>query len=188
MIEFHNEKIMKLAIHFKEYGKELYMVGGAVRDLIRGKQPHDYDFATNASTSEMRDMFPRTVPTGEKHGTMTILLDGEAFEVTTYRTEGRYSDGRRPDYVLPARSIEEDLSRRDFTMNAIAYDPLKQTYIDPFGGISDIAKTIIRCVGSARERFMEDGLRIMRAVRLAAQLDFNILPGIIEALKARGFI
>jgi putative nucleotidyltransferase with HDIG domain len=182
-LKFDNEKIIQLATVFKEYGKELYMVGGAVRDLITGKEPHDYDFATNASITEMQDMFSHTVPTGEKHGTITIIFKGKSFEVTTYRTEGKYSDGRHPDYVLPALSIEEDLSRRDFTMNAIALDPLKHILFDPFGGAADITKKKIRCVGNAKDRFLEDGLRIMRAVRFSVQLNFDFDSGIINVLE-----
>jgi poly(A) polymerase/tRNA nucleotidyltransferase (CCA-adding enzyme) len=181
---FNNNKIIRLATIFREYGKELYMVGGAARDLLMNKKPHDYDFATNASTAEMHDMFPHTVATGEKHGTITILFAGEPFEVTTYRTEGEYSDGRHPDYVLPARSIEEDLSQRDFTMNAIALDPLKYTIIDPFGGAADITRREIRCVGNAKERFTEDGLRVMRAVRFMAQFGYTLDEGITRAFEA----
>jgi putative nucleotidyltransferase with HDIG domain len=183
MTEFNNEKITKLATEFKKHGKELYMVGGAVRDMLMGSQPQDYDFATNATAAEMRAMFSRTIPTGEKHGTITILIDGESFEVTTYRTEGEYSDGRRPDYVLSARNIESDLSRRDFTMNAIAFDPLEKIRIDPFCGALDIQHKIIRCVGNAKDRFMEDGLRVMRAIRFIAQLEFVPDYGITGALE-----
>jgi putative nucleotidyltransferase with HDIG domain len=183
MLNFNNERAINFAVRFRECGKELYVVGGAVRDMIMGKQPHDYDFATDATPAEMRNMFPHTVPTGEKHGTITILFEGEPFEVTTYRTDGPYTDGRHPDTIFPARDIEKDLARRDFTMNAIAYDPLKRIYQDPFAGVQDIYNKVIRCVRRPKDRFTEDGLRILRAVRFMTQLNFTLNDNILKSFE-----
>jgi tRNA nucleotidyltransferase (CCA-adding enzyme) len=161
-------------------GFEAWLVGGAVRDLLRGAKAKDFDVATSAAPQEVMGVFgkKRTIPTGEKHGTVTVLTDRagarEHVEVTTYRGEGAYSDGRRPDEVVFVRTIEEDLQRRDFTINAIAFDPLTSKLADPFGGQTDLAARLIRAVGVPLERFREDGLRAMRAVRFAAQLGFHI--------------
>jgi tRNA nucleotidyltransferase (CCA-adding enzyme) len=163
-------------------GHEAWLVGGAVRDLLRGRKHHDFDVATSARPDEVAHVFgrKRTIPTGEKHGTVTVLVDGPAgrehVEVTTFRGEGAYSDGRRPDQVEFVRSLVEDLRRRDFTMNAVAYDPLGDRIEDPFGGRADLAAGLIRAVGDPLERFREDGLRALRAVRFAAQLGFRLDP------------
>jgi tRNA nucleotidyltransferase (CCA-adding enzyme) len=165
----------------RDAGFEAWLVGGAVRDLIRGRDAHDFDVATSAQPSEVTAAFGRrhVIPTGEKHGTVTVLVnrpsgDREHVEVTTFRGEGAYSDGRRPDSVEFVRSLVEDLKRRDFTMNAIAYDPTTDKIEDPFGGRVDLDNHLIRAVGDPRERFREDGLRAMRAVRFAAQLEFAL--------------
>lgn len=153
------------------------MVGGCVRDSILGRKPHDYDICTSATPDEILEAFPfeEIIPTGLQHGTVTILINGTPFEVTTFRIDGTYSDNRRPDSVEFTHSLIEDLKRRDFTINAIAYNP-KTGLIDPFNGMEDIEYKKIDCVGSAKERFEEDALRILRAIRFASQLDFTIMP------------
>ncbi len=170
-------------------GYEVWLVGGAVRDLCRGRPAKDFDLATSARPEEVRRVFgpKRTIPTGEKHGTMTVLADTpdgrEPVEVTTFRGEGMYSDGRRPDQISFVRNIEEDLARRDFTMNALAYDPERDELRDPFGGRADLERGLIRAVGDPVERFSEDGLRAMRAVRFAAQLEVALDPATEGAIS-----
>ncbi len=156
-------------------GYEAFLVGGFVRDSIMQKNADDADFATNASPEEMLSVFRdyRTLTTGLKHGTVTVIINHKPFEITTYRTEKGYSDCRHPDEVAFAEKIEDDLSRRDFTVNSIAYNP-SRGYVDPFGGCKDIANKIIRCVGEAKKRFSEDSLRILRALRFASVLGFAI--------------
>lgn len=151
------------------------VVGGAVRDSIMGRPVHDWDITTSAKPEEVMDIFKdfEIVPTGLQHGTVTIMINGEGYEVTTYRHDGDYSDGRRPDSVSFTNNIVEDLKRRDFTVNAIAYNPW-HGFIDPFNGKKDIENEVIRCVGNPYDRFKEDGLRIMRAIRFASQLGFVI--------------
>ena len=162
-------------------GHEAYLVGGCVRDLLRGVEPHDWDICTSALPEETERYFAgqRIIETGLKHGTVTVLVDGEPYEITTYRTEGPYSDSRRPDYVRFVPDLTEDLVRRDFTMNAIATD-LDGNLRDPFGGAMDIKAGLIRCVGEPDQRFQEDGLRVMRALRFAAVFGYEI-----EAQTAR---
>lgn len=154
-------------------GHEVYMVGGCVRDSVLGRKPHDYDICTSATPDEILKAFPNEeiIPTGLQHGTVTILINKESFEVTTYRIDGDYSDNRRPDNITFTKSLVEDLRRRDFTINAMAYNP-KTGLIDPFNGMKDIENRLIRCVGSAKDRFNEDALRILRAIRFATQLRF----------------
>ncbi|EOS35358.1 hypothetical protein C804_00960 [Lachnospiraceae bacterium A4] len=158
-------------------GHEAYMVGGCVRDSVLGRKPHDYDICTSATPDEILKAFPdeEIIPTGLQHGTVTILINKEPFEVTTYRIDGDYSDNRRPDNVTFTKNLVEDLRRRDFTINAMAYNP-KTGLIDPFNGMEDIKYKKIRCVGSAEDRFNEDALRILRAIRFEAQLGFAGLP------------
>ncbi len=152
-----------------------YLVGGCVRDSLLGKEPKDYDIATSARPEEVKSLFDKVIPTGEKHGTVTVMIDKEPFEITTFRKDGNYSDGRRPDGVEFTKTIEEDLSRRDFTINAIAYDGEK--YIDPYSGVNDLQKyKMIRCVGKPEERFTEDALRMLRCVRFSSRLSFEISP------------
>ena len=180
-----------------KHGYEAYIVGGCVRDSLLGKQPNDWDITTSAKPEEVKAIFRRTIDTGIQHGTVTVLVDREilddgsgspashtdyAFEVTTYRVDGVYTDHRRPESVCFTASLEEDLKRRDFTINAMAYNP-EQGVIDIFGGQEDLEKGIIRCVGEASERFDEDALRILRAVRFAAQLDFVIENQTREAMR-----
>ena len=158
-------------------GHEAYMVGGCVRDSVLGRKPHDSDICTSATPDEILKAFPdeEIIPTGLQHGTVTILINKEPFEVTTYRIDGDYSDNRRPDNVTFTKNLVEDLRRRDFTINAMAYNP-KTGLIDPFNGMEDIKYKKIRCVGSAEDRFNEDALRILRAIRFEAQLGFAGLP------------
>ncbi len=167
---------------FKRNGFKAYLVGGAVRDIIRKKEGHDWDLATNATPQQVMKIFHRVIPTGIAHGTVTIHILGKEIEATTFRTESDYSDGRHPDKVEYAATIEEDLSRRDFTINAIAADLEDGHLVDPFGGREDIRRKIIRTVGSPLDRFGEDGLRPVRAIRFAGQLGFSIEDSTLEAL------
>ena len=162
-------------------GYEARLVGGCVRDTLLHRRPNDWDVATAAAPEAVTELFERTVPTGIRHGTVTVLYGGSACEVTTYRVEGAYSDHRRPDSVRFTSRLEEDLSRRDFTVNAMAMDA-SLTLTDPFGGREDLSRRLIRCVGDARERFTEDALRMLRAVRFAAQLDFALDSAALEAI------
>ena len=161
----------------------MFLVGGAVRDIFRGHGAQDWDLATDALPPEVMAMFPNVIPTGIKHGTVTIRHKGVSMEVTTFRTESGYRDGRRPDTVDYAATIEEDLSRRDFTMNAIALSLPDGRVVDPFGGAGDIERRIIRCVGNPLERFAEDGLRPLRAARFASQLGFAIDTPTLAAIN-----
>jgi len=154
-------------------GYEAYAVGGCVRDSILGRVPGDWDITTSAMPEETKALFQKTFDTGIEHGTVTVLLDGEGYEVTTYRIDGEYEDNRHPKEVTFTRCLEEDLLRRDFTINAMAYNH-KDGLKDLFGGIEDINRKVIRCVGDAHARFSEDALRILRGIRFAAQLGFEI--------------
>ncbi|MCL1927468.1 MAG: HD domain-containing protein [Treponema sp.] len=174
--------LKEVAAVFNHAGKEVYLVGGAVRDLMLGRSSADWDLATNARPEEVMRFFKRVIPTGIKHGTVTIRHKGSSIEVTTFRTESEYSDSRRPDEIQYAAAIEEDLSRRDFTMNAAAVKLPEGKLIDPYNGQQDIRRRLIRCVGKAEERFAEDGLRPMRAVRLAAQLGFDLEEETLSAI------
>lgn len=156
----------------EEAGYEAYVVGGCVRDSILGRSPDDWDITTSAKPEEVKALFRRTVDTGLIHGTVTVMLDKEGFEVTTYRVDGEYEDGRHPKEVSFTASLEEDLKRRDFTINAMAYNP-KRGLVDLFGGVQDMENRIIRCVGNPLERFTEDALRILRAVRFSAAWIFH---------------
>lgn len=166
-------------------GHEAYAVGGCVRDSLRGETPHDWDICTSATPDEMRAVFAhrRTVDTGIKHGTLTVLCDGEPFEITTFRVDGGYSDGRHPDGVSFTRRLAVDLSRRDFTINAMAAGSDGEV-VDLFGGIDDLDARLIRCVGDARTRFDEDALRILRALRFASTLGFSLRPDTALAVHA----
>ncbi len=174
-------KKIKLPQLLKDFGKvfsdadyKSYLVGGAVRDMFMKLPAHDWDVATNATPQDVIKLFKFVVPTGIEHGTVTVHFKGSEIEVTTFRTEAGYSDGRHPDSVNYAATIEEDLARRDFTMNAIAASLEDGFVVDPYGGQEDIKKKIIRTVGIAHERFMEDGLRPVRALRFASKLGFSI--------------
>lgn len=166
----------------EEAGYEAYVVGGCVRDSILGRSPDDWDITTSAKPEEVKALFRRTVDTGLIHGTVTVMLDKEGFEVTTYRVDGEYEDGRHPKEVSFTASLEEDLKRRDFTMNAMAYNP-KRGLVDLFGGVQDMENRIVRCVGNPMERFTEDALRILRAVRFSAQLGFSIEGETLKAIS-----
>ena len=155
------------------HGFEAYAVGGCVRDSILGREPGDWDITTSAMPEETKALFDKTFDTGIEHGTITVLLNHEGYEVTTYRIDGKYEDSRHPKEVTFTRNLKEDLLRRDFTINAMAYND-KDGIVDIFGGMQDLEKHMIRCVGNARERFSEDALRILRGVRFAAQLGFEI--------------
>ena len=170
----------------KEAGKQAYLVGGCVRDTLMGRYCHDWDIATDATPDQILRLFDKVIPTGLKHGTVTVVRVTEegsfTFEVTTFRGDGVYSDGRRPDSVVFSESIEQDLARRDFTMNAIAYCPVDDRFVDPFGGAADILMRRIRAVGDPDKRFAEDGLRALRACRFAATLEFEIDPPTLSAI------
>ena len=164
-------------------GHEAHLVGGCVRDLLRGVEPHDWDICTSARPEETETCFAghRIIETGLKHGTVTVLEGDEPYEITTYRTEGPYSDSRRPDFVKFVSSLEADLARRDFTMNAIAMG-LDGGLRDPFGGVDDIKAGVIRCVGEPAQRFQEDGLRVMRALRFGAVFGYEIEEKTAQAI------
>lgn len=157
----------------KQHGYEAYFVGGSVRDYLLNRPIDDVDIATSALPDEVMAIFPKTIPVGLKHGTVVVLHDGVPYEVTTFRTEGTYENYRRPESVTFVRSLYQDLERRDFTMNAIAMDDMGQ-FIDPFDGQMAIEKRIIRTVGAAEDRFSEDALRMMRAIRFVSQLGFQL--------------
>jgi len=165
-------------------GHRSWIVGGAVRDLLlhRPREAADFDLATPATPQEVTALFPKVVPTGIEHGTVTVVSGGFAIEVTTFRGEGPYVDGRRPESVTFHRDLAADLERRDFTMNALAWDPLADDFQDPHGGRADMGKRIVRAVGDPAERFAEDGLRPMRAVRFAAQLGYDLAPATRRAI------
>lgn len=161
---------------------DAFIVGGCVRDSILGRKPKDWDITTNALPQEIKSIFEKTYDTGIKHGTVSVAVAGENIEVTTYRIDGDYSDYRRPDIVRFTSSLKEDLARRDFTINAIAYHP-EAGLIDPFEGLEDLKNGFLRAVGNAEKRFHEDALRMLRAVRFSAQLDFSIEKTTFDAIK-----
>ena len=163
-------------------GFEAYAVGGCVRDSILGRTPNDWDITTSAKPLETKALFKKTFDTGIKHGTISVLLGKEIYEVTTYRIDGEYEDSRHPKEVTFTSDLKEDLLRRDFTINAMAYNPTTGL-VDMYGGEEDLKNHIIRCVGNPHDRFTEDALRIMRAVRFAAQLNYDIEDNTKEAIK-----
>ena len=166
----------------KEAGHEAVFVGGSVRDLVLGKEISDVDIATSATPEEVKSLFSHTVDVGIEHGTVLVLHHHDSYEVTTFRTEGTYQDFRHPDSVTFVRSLEEDLMRRDFTINALAVND-REEIVDYFNGIEDLEHGIIRCVGNPMERFNEDALRMMRAVRFAGQLGFSIESDTFNAVR-----
>ena len=176
------EKVNMIIKTIQAAGFEAYAVGGCVRDSILGRIPDDWDITTSAKPLDIKKIFKRTIDTGIQHGTVTVMIDKEGFEVTTYRIDGEYEDSRHPKEVTFTSNLREDLRRRDFTINAMAYNE-EVGLVDIFGGISDIEKKTIRCVGDAKERFTEDALRMMRAVRFSAQLGYSIEDGTKEAIK-----
>ena len=167
------QKVEIIINTLEDAGFEAYAVGGCVRDALLGRKPNDWDITTSAKPEQVKALFRRTVDTGIAHGTVTVLLDKDGFEVTTYRVDGEYEDGRHPKEVSFTASLEEDLKRRDFTINAMAYNSRKGL-VDLFEGQKDLENKVIRCVGDPLERFTEDALRIMRAVRFSAQLGFSL--------------
>ena len=175
--------VMQIISALELAGHEAFIVGGCVRDAARGVEPTDWDIATSALPERVKALFSRTFDTGIAHGTVTVLQDGQPFEVTTYRIDGEYLDARRPETVTFASEIEEDLSRRDFTINAVAYNP-RRGFVDPFDGRGDISRGLIKCVGDAKKRFGEDALRMLRAVRFSAVLDFRVDDDAIFAISA----
>ena len=176
------EDVVNIIKRINTAGYEAYAVGGCVRDSILGRIPGDYDITTSATPQEIKNIFRRTVDTGIQHGTVTVLIGDTGYEVTTYRIDGKYEDNRHPESVEFTRSLDEDLLRRDFTINAMAYNDDKGL-VDLFGGLDDIKSGIIRCVGNPNERLSEDALRILRALRFASQLGYEIDPDTIEAMK-----
>lgn len=190
MLKLQINKIHPLAIEvcqsLQTDGFQAFIVGGCVRDMLMENVPKDWDIATNAIPEQVMSLFPKTIPTGLQHGTVTVVL-GEGvenhFEVTTFRTEGTYTDGRHPEEVSFVNSIELDLSRRDFTINAMAFDPISEQLVDSFNGINDLNSRIIKAVGNPVERFTEDGLRIMRAARFAARFNFQIEKETAQAMN-----
>ena len=167
----------------QESGFLAYAVGGSIRDALLGIEAKDWDIATNAKPEEVTRLFERVIPTGLAFGTVSVLLDGQTYEVTTFRKDGRYLDGRRPETITFANTIEEDLSRRDFTVNAIAYDKKNGELIDPFNGQADLKRKTLRAVGAPVERFSEDGLRSLRACRFSSQLGFEIEEKTFSAIS-----
>lgn len=164
-------------------GYEAFAVGGCVRDSILQREPNDWDITTSASPQQVKELFSHTIDTGIEHGTVTVMLDRCGYEVTTYRIDGKYEDGRHPSSVSFTRNLEEDLLRRDFTINAMAYND-SRGLVDLFGGLADIEAGVIRCVGNPYARFEEDALRLLRAIRFAAQLSYRVEDETMEAMKA----
>ena len=177
------EQVNTILDKLHQSGHEAYVVGGCVRDALLGREPNDWDITTSALPSEVKEIFPRTIDTGLKHGTVTVLIGRESFEVTTYRVDGVYEDGRHPKQVTFTPSLSEDLRRRDFTINAMAYDP-GSGLVDLFGGQEDLTDGVIRAVGDPVQRFTEDALRILRAFRFAAQLGYSIDPETLRAASS----
>lgn len=175
-----NEIIHTITAH----GYEAYAVGGCVRDAVLGRGPEDWDITTSAKPKEVKALFRRTIDTGIEHGTVTVMMEKEGFEVTTYRIDGEYEDGRHPKEVEFTASLAEDLKRRDFTINAMAYNE-SEGIIDLFDGMGDLQRGIIKCVGNPIERFSEDALRMLRGVRFAGQLGFTIEAGTMEAMSIK---
>lgn len=186
MDQDYNQKIPQEALviinRLEVAGYEAYVVGGCVRDLLMGREPNDWDITTSAKPEEVKEVFEKTYDTGIEHGTVTVILDTEHYEVTTYRIEGEYKDFRRPDHVSFVEDIALDLSRRDFTMNAIAYHP-DRGFVDPYNGMKHIKEQRIKSVREAKERFEEDALRILRGIRFSAQLDFQIESNTIKGIE-----
>ncbi|MCF7945817.1 MAG: CCA tRNA nucleotidyltransferase [Spirochaetia bacterium] len=180
------KKIYEFSSFFHSAGYSLYLVGGSVRNQLLGRSPGDYDFATDAEPNEIMKIFNKVIPTGIDHGTVTVLFRGASYEVTTFRIESSYSDRRRPDSISYTSSIREDLSRRDFTINALAVNTEDDSLIDYFSGLEDLKKGIVRAIGDPEKRFNEDALRLLRACRISTQLDFTIDSDTFTAMKGLG--
>jgi len=177
-------EVLKICRCLREGGQRGWVVGGCVRDLLRGATAKDWDIATDAEPQRVQKLFRKVIPTGIKHGTVTVVMGGTPYEVTTLRGEGVYEDGRRPSSVVFLQDITEDLARRDFTFNAIAIDPLERRLVDPFDGQRDLRDRRLRAVGDAHARFCEDGLRILRAARFAATLECEVDTATLDAMGA----
>lgn len=183
MMKINLPEDVKLIISsLEQAGYEAYAVGGCVRDTLLGKEPNDWDITTNALPDQMKTVFKRTIDTGIQHGTITVLVGKNTYELTTFRIDGEYEDNRHPKQVEYTNNLVEDLKRRDFTINAMAYND-SVGIVDEFNGMADLENRVIRCVGNATERFSEDALRIMRALRFAAQLDYTIEENTMAAIK-----
>ena len=176
------EQVNSILESLQKSGYEAYVVGGCVRDALLGREPNDWDITTSALPMEVKSVFPRTIDTGLQHGTVTVLCGGTGYEVTTFRVDGVYEDGRHPKEVTFTPSLREDLKRRDFTINAMAYNN-ESGLVDLFGGQKDLENGIVRAVGDPVQRFTEDALRIMRAIRFSAQLGYEIEPGTLKAAE-----
>ena len=176
-------EIYEMAEMFNQAGFESFLVGGAVRDQLLGREAKDWDLTTNALPEQVMKIFRHVIPTGIKHGTVTVIYKKYHVEVTTYRVDGKYTDGRRPDKISFSPSLEEDLKRRDFTINSIAYDLIHRRLVDPNGGLEDLKARQIRAIGKAEERFDEDGLRSIRACRFAAQLNFKVTADTFRGIR-----
>lgn len=175
-------KAMPVLQTLEDAGFEAYFVGGSVRDVLLHRQVHDVDITTSAYPEEVKELFDKSIDTGIKHGTVTVLYGGESYEITTFRTESGYQDFRRPDHVTFVQNLDEDLKRRDFTINALAMD-MHGDIVDLFNGIEDLKNHIIRAVGNPEKRFHEDALRMMRAVRFMSQLEFKLEEKTEQAIK-----
>ena len=175
-------KVKYIISKLEQNGYEAYAVGGCVRDSILFREPEDWDITTSAKPEDVKHLFQATIDTGLQHGTVTVVVEKEGYEVTTFRLDGDYSDGRHPDRVAFTSSLTEDLKRRDFTINAMAYSE-KTGLVDRFDGLKDLEEGVIRAVGNAEERFSEDALRMLRAIRFAGQLNFEISDKTFEAIK-----
>ena len=181
------KKIFKL---FQQFNKQIYLVGGCVRDIIMGNTPHDFDFTTDATPDEMKKIAASAnieiIPTGEKYGTLTFHIDKEFYEITTFRADGNYSDGRRPDEVVFSKKLKDDLCRRDFTFNAMCFAFDEKTngvkLVDLYSGREDIKNRVVRTIGKAEDRFTEDALRMLRALRFACRFDFQLSTDIKRAI------
>ena len=178
------EEGLRIVRALTDAGHEAYLVGGSVRDRLIGRPLHDIDIATSALPEDVQSLFPRTLPTGLRHGTVTVMKGGSPFEVTTYRTESGYSDARRPDEVAFVSDVGEDLARRDFTFNAMAVG-LDGELLDPFGGREDLAAGVVRTVGRAADRFGEDALRMLRAIRFGAEFGFELAPDVWDGIASQ---
>lgn len=175
-------KAMPVLQRLEDAGFEAYFVGGSVRDVLLDRHVHDIDITTSAYPEEVKELFEKSIDTGIKHGTVTVLYEGESYEITTFRTESGYQDFRRPDHVTFVQNLDEDLKRRDFTINALAMD-IRGQIIDLFNGVEDLKKRVIRAVGNPETRFHEDALRMMRAVRFMSQLEFKLEEKTERAIK-----
>lgn len=178
------DAVHKIIHILEQHGYEAFAVGGCVRDVMLGRQPEDWDITTSAKPEQIKACFRKTIDTGIAHGTVTVMLDKTGYEVTTYRIDGEYTDNRHPDKVAFTDNLRLDLERRDFTINAMAYNP-RTGLVDAFGGMDDLENGVIRCVGDAGMRFDEDALRMLRAVRFAGQLGFAIAEDTLEAIRVR---